>query len=134
MNREEARKLFENSGLKYSDIGSIQIAQLIKCIKEELQNFNNNGFVMELNPLKRNDIEYKEDGSIKNCYFKAKGIIKGCNNGSSKDIIHFKEREAISFNTQGIEGNGFIGFSGWADDKNLTPFISAFIKWVSNLT
>ena len=37
----------------------------------------------------------------------------------------FTNREAISFNA-----DGFIGFAGWASDKNVKPFISAFVEWV----
>ena len=38
---------------------------------------------------------------------------------------YFTDREAISFNR-----DGFIGFAGWASDKNVKPFINAFMEWV----
>lgn len=41
------------------------------------------------------------------------------------DGPYFTNREAISFNA-----DGFIGFAGWASDKNVKPFISAFAEWV----
>lgn len=41
------------------------------------------------------------------------------------DGDYFKGREAISFNS-----DGFIGFAGWADDKNVQPFLRAFVLWV----
>lgn len=42
------------------------------------------------------------------------------------DGSYFKGREAISFNS-----DGFIGFCGWADDKNSIPFLVAFYRWVN---
>ena len=44
----------------------------------------------------------------------------------SCDGSYFTGREAISFNS-----DGFIGFCGWADDKNSTPFFVAFYRWVN---
>lgn len=43
------------------------------------------------------------------------------------DGPYFTNREAISFNG---DGDQFIGFAGWASDKNVKPFISAFVEWV----
>ena len=42
------------------------------------------------------------------------------------DGSYFNGREAISFNS-----DGFIGFCGWADDKNSIPFLVAFYRGVS---
>lgn len=42
------------------------------------------------------------------------------------DGSYFTGREAISFNS-----DGFIGFCGWADDKNSMPFLFAFYRWVN---
>lgn len=42
------------------------------------------------------------------------------------DGSYFNGREAISFNS-----DGFIGFCGWADDKNSIPFLVAFYRWVN---
>ena len=44
----------------------------------------------------------------------------------SCDGSYFTGREAISFNS-----DGFIGFCGWADDKNSIPFLVAFYRWVN---
>ena len=41
------------------------------------------------------------------------------------DGPYFTNREAISFNA-----DQFIGFAGWASDKNTRPFINAFVEWV----
>lgn len=40
------------------------------------------------------------------------------------DGSYFEDREAISFN-----GDGFIGFCGWASSKNERPFLDAFEEW-----
>ena len=45
----------------------------------------------------------------------------------SCDGSYFTGREAISFNS-----DGFIGFCGWADDKNSTPFSSRSIAGSTN--
>lgn len=42
------------------------------------------------------------------------------------DGSYFTGCEAISFNS-----DGFIGFCGWADDKNSIPFLVAFYRWVN---
>lgn len=119
MNNEEARKLFHQSGISYSDIGSKEIAQLIKYVKTELIKTDSE-LNMKLCRLRKNDVSYKDDGSIKNCYLMVDGS-------------YFKRREAISFNTQNIKGEEFIGFAGWADDKNVKPFIDGFVTWLRNM-
>ena len=120
MNRDKARELFYESGLKYSDIGSKEIAELRNCIKQELKEFDNKGFKMSVNKKMR--AEYSEDGSVSLCEIRVKGWI---NNESP----YFKNREGITFNR-----DGFIGFSGWADSKNVIPFVNGFKKWVAQIT
>ena len=130
-NREEAREVFKNKGLSYLDLKASEILKLQLLLKEELSLFENNGFIMKLCSLRKNDVEYAKDGSLIKCHFRVKGIIKGSNNGVYKDIIHFKEREAISFNTQNTNGDFFIGFAGWSDSNNIQPFLSAFSRFVN---
>lgn len=123
---DRARKYFIEKGLSYLDIKTEQIELLKTILNEELSSFENNGFTMKLCATRKKDIEFNADGTLKKCYFRIKGIIKGSNNGLIKDIVHFKEREAISFNN-----GGFIGFAGWADSTNVSPFINAFVKFVN---
>jgi len=125
-NREEARDYFKSKDLSYRDISKNTIDELVDFIKEELASFENNGFTMKMCAIRKNDISYGGQGEITKCYLRVKGIIKGSNNGVYKPIIHFKEREAVSFNQ-----DGFIGFAGWSDDKNVRPFIDAFVRWVN---
>ncbi|WP_395601167.1 hypothetical protein AB4P95_30110 (plasmid) [Pseudomonas sp. A1437] len=42
--------------------------------------------------------------------------------------FYFDSREAITFNP-----DGFIGFAGWADDKNVQPVLAGFADWIREL-
>jgi hypothetical protein len=127
--RDQARLLFKEKGLSYSNIKKEEIALLQKLLKEELSIFENNDFVMKLSDLRKKDIGYKEDGTLKYCLLRVKGITKGSADGYYKDIVQFKDREAISFNSQNANEEFFIGFSGWADSKNVQPILNAFNKF-----
>ena len=117
---------FTDKCYSYSDIGSKEIATLTRILKEELSNFNNNGFYMTLCKLRKKDIEFKEDGTLKKCFFMVTGCVEG-------ETPYFKRREAISFNTQDAKGVGFIGFSGWSDSTNEKPFLNAFSRFINEL-
>jgi hypothetical protein len=39
---------------------------------------------------------------------------------------YFENREAVTFNH-----GGFVGFAGWADERNVQPILSAFVAWVA---
>lgn len=41
---------------------------------------------------------------------------------------YFDKREAVS-----IYPDGFVGFAGWADDRNIQPFLKAFGAWTDDL-
>ena len=112
MTNDEARQLFEDSELSYSNITKNDISSLRSFVKEELRIFNNNGFKMNLIPKMRN--EYI-DGAVNLCEMRVKGN-------------HFNSREAITFNR-----DGFIGFAGWADSRNVQPFLVAFQKWIKSM-
>ena len=43
--------------------------------------------------------------------------------------FYFSNREAVSFNN-----DGFVGFAGWADEKNVQPILRGFIRWVSEVS
>ncbi len=38
---------------------------------------------------------------------------------------YFEDREAVTFNS-----NGFVGFAGWADEKNVQPILRGFMAWI----
>lgn len=49
---------------------------------------------------------------------KNKGVFLTCS------AYYFNRREAVSFN-----GDGFIGFCGWADSYNSQPIYEGFLEW-----
>lgn len=116
MNSDKARELYRLSEIKYSDIGSKEIAKLIECIKLELIN-SDNELDMKICKLRKKDVAYAKDGGIKNCYIMVDGA-------------YFTRREAIYFNMRNKRSNGFIGFAGWASSNNTEPFINAFKTWI----
>ncbi len=120
MNNDSAREIYKKSGIRYSNIGENEIKQLITYINIELKN-SDSDIKMKLSKPRINDINYDSNNKIKNCYLMV-------------DSNYFKRREAISFNTQDINGNEFIGFAGWAGTKNVEPFIIAFTNWIKNMS
>ncbi|WP_417261640.1 hypothetical protein [Celeribacter sp.] len=42
---------------------------------------------------------------------------------------YFDDREAVTFN-----GDGFVGFAGWADETNVQPILRGFLKWIKEET
>ena len=118
MEREDMRRKFKSLGLGYSHIDSRKIGELKRLINIELEKYN-----PQLAPnfikLKRNknkDFEYSEVGTLKRFSLRVKGSW-------------FDDREAITFNR-----DGFIGFAGWADSKNVQPFLKAFDTWLETFT
>ena len=63
---------------------------------------------------------------------KQRGVIKETSHGKYAEIRckadYFEDREAVSFNT-----DGFIGFAGWADDKNIQPVLAGFEAWIREI-
>ena len=121
MERDFARKKFVDNNLDYSKINKAKIKTLCNLLNTELSNYKNGSFTMKLRGFRLSDIEYNLDGSLVKCFLRVKGMIENESN-------HFNGREAISFNT-----DGFIGFSGWADSKNVQPFLIAFSKWIDEI-
>ena len=75
-NREEARELFKEIGLSYSEVRMFDIDKLRGFLQRELEYFENNGFTMKLCQLRKKDIVLDENGSLLKCFFRVKGIIK----------------------------------------------------------
>lgn len=124
--RNYSREAFKER-FSYSDITEKDILKLEYLIKEELLNFNNKGFTMKLCQLRKNNVSFDKNGNLIKCFFRVKGTIES----KPKNIIHFTDREAISFNQRNGEGETFIGFAGWADDKNVIPFLKAFNTFIN---
>lgn len=118
---DQLRDEFKNRGLTYTDITWEDILKLECLLIDELRRNNNGGGLkMTLNSLRKRDYKLKEDGTLKNCFFMV-------------NSNYFNRREAISFCTEGTNGNIFIGFAGWSDSDNLTPFLEAFKRFIIHL-
>lgn len=117
MTRDEAREHFKSLNLSYDQISEMDIYILVKFIETELEDYYKNGGEhakkMDLRvraPLKKYIKTTKRNG-LEYAYLKVKGS-------------YFESREAISFNK-----DGFIGFGGELDDKNVQPILKAFCNW-----
>lgn len=115
--RDLARKHFLDCGLSYNDIGLNEIRVLIKYLNKHFQDYD--GCMTEIvEPRitgKYKDIILDTNKKIKFAQLRVKGT-------------YFEDREAITFNE-----DGWIGFCGWADISNLTPFVMAFVEWCDYL-
>lgn len=116
--RDEARQYFHSCGLTYDDISEGDILILIMLVQQELKKSNKNGetSVNTMSLSKRVNIKKKTNGRIITCFI-------------YMNSHYFLRREAISFNA-----DGFISFSGWADQGNTNPLLRAFKKWCDYLT
>ena len=109
---DEARAYFKEKGLTYGDITEGDILVLTMLLQRELKKSN------------------KEEETSCDMSLSAKMNMKKRSNGSIiccflyMNAHYFTQREAISFNQ-----DGFIGFAGWADQRNTNPLLRAFLKW-----
>lgn len=103
-----AREYFMNAGLTYNTMPNFDI--LMSKLKSALAEHN-------WHDLRMTDckIAYNKDGTF--CYAEFR---------CSSD--YFSGREAITFN-----GDGFIGFAGWACSNTVKPFTQAFKDWVDHI-
>lgn len=107
MTRDEARASWLDGGKTYLDLNLGTVQRLRNMIGKEM----------------------KASGLISGSYrMQAKIKISLQCDGFCCELFcrshYFKDREAVTFN-----GNGFIGFAGWADEKNVQPILSAFVHW-----
>ena len=112
MNNNDARQYFKETGLDYSVLTEESLYQLTVYLMEELRAHES---LMPMKIHNQKGSPFKAitmNGKIREAYFNVDGP-------------YFKSREAISFNS-----DGFIGFAGWADSINTSPFIRAFVRWV----
>lgn len=110
MSRDEARAYFYKSGMTYSEVYEGDILALVMLLNKHLKKSETNLYLS-----KKIRMVKRWNGTIKYCYLFVNGD-------------YFKERECISFND-----GGFIGFAGWASDKNVEPIIQAFLEWCNYL-
>lgn len=109
---DAARQRFADSTLSYSDLNLARLEKLrslidIELVQAKLMNDT-------LRPRRKMRLDFMANG------------IHGEIRCKSSSFATAKEaREAIAFNPC-----GFIGFAGWADDKNIQPFVKAFHVWM----
>ena len=113
--RDKAREYFsETLGLSYSDINEGDILILSMLINQELKIAKDDTSV-EMRLSQKIKSKYKTNGELISCYLYV-------------NSHYFTQRECVSFN-----GDGFIGFCDWADDRNTKPVVTAFRKWCDYL-
>ncbi len=128
MINDEARAYFKSKGLDYSILSQKNRELLREFVRKELKTYRNGQFRMNIKRQnKSKDLRIDENG-ITFFGIRAKGFNTMAIKGETKEFVHFDDREAISFNR-----DGFIGFAGWADSKNVQPFLSAFCKWCDEM-
>ena len=117
MRNDEARDYFKSKNLTYDDITEGDICTLVmilnKNIKQACKNHEMSTDSMRMNQKIKG--RFSGNGILKECYL----FINS---------HYFAQRECISFNK-----NGFIGFCGWAGDRNTAPIVKSFIEWVDSL-
>lgn len=109
MTRNDARAAFAASGLTYADLRRDDLRALRNAIDKELKASGLIEGYRSYRPIKT--VNWPKGWAEIRC-----------------SAYYFDEREAVTFNT-----NGFIGFAGWADDKNVVPIIAGFLKWLDAL-
>lgn len=114
---DEARRYFTECGLSYDDVLESDILVLTMLLNQEIRKSNKSGetSVSTMRLSHKVNMKRKTNGSIIYCFLYLNSHYFTC-------------REAISFNA-----NGFIGFAGWADQRNTNPLLRAFLKWCDYL-
>ena len=108
LTRDQARALFVTANLNYSILTKERVQRLRTLVNAKM----------------------KESGLIKGAYrCHQRPIIRPGHAEIRCKASYFENREAITFNT-----DGFIGFAGWADDRNIQPVLAGFAAWVSEVT
>ncbi|MCS0459491.1 hypothetical protein [Rhizobium favelukesii] len=113
MTRDKARALFAVSGLTYNSLRLSTMNRLRDIVDEELKA---SGLIEKYAAERKVELR-----------FVAGGI--GIYGQITCKSYYFNKREAVSFNP-----DGFIGFAGWADENNVQPILTAFCRWVAEMT
>lgn len=117
MINDEARQIFNDAGLTYSDITEGDICVLVMILNRHVKEACKKS-AMSVDSMRMSEkikSKYTTNGKLIECYL----FINS---------HYFTQREAISFNK-----GGFIGFAGWADDRNTAPLRNAFVEWVNGM-
>lgn len=109
--RNAARDRFAATGKAYSDLTKDQLISLRDHIADEMKASN------------LIDGSFKMNAHVKTVRWPSGWAALTCRSH------YFRKREAVTFN-----GNGFIGFAGWADAENVKPIIAGFLAWCDTLS
>ena len=114
---DEARQYFADKGLTYEDITEGDILALVMLLNKHIKAANKSGdtSVDTISLSRKIDMKMRTNGTILACFLYV-------------NSHYFTQRECISFN-----GDGFIGFAGWADQGNTNPILRAFLEWCDYL-
>lgn len=116
---DEARDLFADSGLTYADLDCHALDALVAFLDIELAR-------CRLEPA----TPCQSSMRMRHRRMVRKGVGGGVEAAELFVRAHyFDEREAVTF-----ERNGFVGIAGWADSRNVRPFLVAFGEWVEWLS
>lgn len=100
MNRDEVREYLSRQGITVNGITKEQVLSLRRLLNKHLKA---SGVYRGTARLRRIGSNYK--------YLTMK-------------TEEWENREAVSFNS-----DGFIGFAGWADNRNIRPILDAVVEW-----
>ena len=117
MTSEQARELVSEKGLTYEYNTESDICVLVILLNKHVKQANKAG-TMSTNTMRMSqeiNSKYSSNGTVKECCLFLNSHF-------------FTQREAISFNP-----DGFIGFAGWADNRNKFPLINAFAEWIESI-
>lgn len=107
LNRNEVRALFTSAKLDYTVLTPKNMQRLRTLINEKM----------------------KESGCFKDTFrCRQRATIGVCYAELRCKAYYFDSREAVTFNC-----DGFIGFAGWADEKNVQPVLAGFKDWIKEL-
>ena len=112
LDRNEARKIFAESGLTYKHATRDNLQKLRNLINAKMVKgkYIRGSFKCKQRPFLQDD--------------NSGGLYAGVR----CKAFYFNDREAVTFNY-----DGFIGFAGWASDTNIKPILEGFIQWVTEL-
>lgn len=120
LTRDEARERFAGAGLSYGDVCAEDVQMLRSMLDVELRRAR---YLMPMSEPDQRLTAHAEPGVV---------FVAGDGGVMRKAFMVVswggEAREAISFNE-----DGFIGFCGWASDRNAQPFLAAFVAWVDLL-
>lgn len=119
LDRDTARARFNELGIDYGQIYEGDIEALFMLTNRAVKKFANKrperDEITTLHMSKRVKVDKRTNGTIRGAFLFA-------------NSYYFTQREAISLNH-----DGFIGFAGWASDRNVQPFLEGFMEWCDYL-